>query len=254
MIGKRLLLLLGLTFCALGCAQASEALRAGTSADYPPLAFTQAGRIVGIEADLAAALAERLDRPIHFVELSWEELIPALEAGEIDLIMAGRSVTDARARRVAFTRPYLNLGQMALIRMADLGRFATPGALRRTDARVGFSEGTTGSRYAREHLANATLVPQEDVDQGVQALRSGAIEVFIHDAPTVWRIASAPGEEQLVGLFWSLTEERLAWAVKPDNQELLQALDQSLAEWEESGRLKAIVNRWIRVRVEVQPP
>ena len=88
------------------------------------------------------------------------------------------------------------------VRVADLGRFATPGTLRHTRARVGFSEETTGSRYAREHLVNATLVPQEDVDQGVQALRSGAIEVFIHDAPTVWRIASAPGEEQLMGLFW----------------------------------------------------
>src|SRR5215831_6165331 len=86
---------------------ALPALRVGLAPQYPPIAFTQDGRVTGLEVDCAHGVAGELGRQVTFIELDWDALIPALEAGQIDIIMSGMSITDARAQRVWFVSPYL---------------------------------------------------------------------------------------------------------------------------------------------------
>jgi ABC-type amino acid transport substrate-binding protein len=77
-------------------------LRVGTTPQYPPLTFPQQGHVTGLEVDCARGVAAELGRRVEVVELAWEALIPALEAGQIDVIMSGMSITEARARRAWF--------------------------------------------------------------------------------------------------------------------------------------------------------
>ena len=93
-----------LASCAnLGPAGFSEpALRVGVSPDYPPVIFERDGEIVGIEADFAHRLGSDLHRPIEFVEIPFPDLLDALEAGEIDVVMSGLSSTPDRASRVLY--------------------------------------------------------------------------------------------------------------------------------------------------------
>ena len=95
-----------LASCAnLGPAGFSEpTLRVGVSPDYPPVIFERDGEIVGIEADFAHRLGRDLHRPIEFVEIPFPDLLDALEAGEIDVVMSGLSNTPDRASRVQFNR------------------------------------------------------------------------------------------------------------------------------------------------------
>jgi polar amino acid transport system substrate-binding protein len=83
----------------------------------------------------------------------------------------------------------------------------------------------------------------------VNALHQGRIDVFIHDAPTVWRLGGNPGETGLIGLYWQLTKEPLAWAVRKSDASLNFALNRQLREWELSGRLAQLTSRWITTRV-----
>jgi ABC-type amino acid transport substrate-binding protein len=76
--------------------------------------------------------------------------------------------------------------------------------------------------------------------------------VFIHDAPTIWRIGAAPEHQGVMGLFWPLTRESLAWAVNRSDEALRDAVDAQLAAWRESGRAREILRRWIPVRVEIR--
>ena len=99
-------------------------------------------------------------------------------------------------------------------------------------------QATTGEMAAKAFFPRAILAPQSTIDGGVTALRKGEIEVFIHDAPTVWRIAGNPNEKELQGLYWPLTKEPLAWAVRKDDESLRFALNRELQEWKESGSLK----------------
>ncbi len=244
-------LLLGLA-CAHSGGSGGRVLRVGVAPSYPPVVFEQDGEIVGIEADLARGLGARLGRRVVFESFDERELIDALERGEVDVVMSGLSITPERAARVRFCLPYLQVGQLALIRSADLGRFGRIHTIRRPGARVGFVLGTTGEQFVASELARATSFGFDDVEAGVRSLRAGRIDFFVHDAPTVWRIAGDPEQRDLHGLYQLLTQEELAWAVRRDDAELKARLDATLEQWQREGSLQPVIDRWIPVRVTIR--
>jgi len=229
-------------------------LRIGTSASYPPLTFNKDGKLQGVEADLGTAVGKHLKVKTQFVELAWDELIPALNDGRIDVIMSGMSVTDARSKQVLFTDPYMKIGQMALIRTTDLVKWARPTALFAKDARVGVKTGTTGEAFARASLPNATITSFDSIEQGTDALVAGKIDIFIHDAPTIWRLTANTATERagLMGLYRPLTDEYLAWAVRKQDTALANALNGSLDILKKDGTLGRTMGKWIPIQVKVK--
>jgi len=228
-------------------------LRIGTSASYPPLTFKEEGKLQGMEADLGKAVAKNLKVKAEFVELARDELIPALIDGRIDVIMSGMSVTDERGKQVLFTEPYMKIGQMALIRTADLIQWARPTALFAKDARVGVTTGTTGDIFARSNLPDAVITGFDSTEQGTDALVAGKIDIFIHDAPTIWRLTANTATEKagLMGLYRPLTDEYLAWAVRKKDKALADALNDSLDTLKRDGTLGRTMGRWIPIQVKV---
>lgn len=227
-----------------------EELKVGITPNYPPIAFRRDGQLVGVEPDLARKLGQELPTKITFVTLEWEELWPALRDKKIDVVMSGVSITERRSELVRFTDPYLRVGQMALIRKADMTKLSEPSAMNQEGRRVGVEKNTTGEAYARRHLDKATVVPFDSVDLGIAALRGGDIDYFIHDAPTVWRVVGRPPKEdpELIGLYRPLTDEYLAWAVRKDDAPTLGALlDAKIDEWQKDGELQTVIDRWIPV-------
>ena len=223
----------------------SAPLRVGLTPNYPPVVFKEQGTITGLEADIARGVGEDLGRPITFVELSWEELIPALEDSRIDVIMSGMSVTPGRQQRVRFVQPYLRVGQMAIIRNSDRLQLGSTSLLLRTRQRVGFEAGSTGETFVKANIPHAQYVPLASAEAGVQALQTGAIDVFIHDAVTAWRVGGEATHETLTGLFSPLTEEYLAWAVRKTDDTLHKDLEGVLVRWQRTGRLQALFRKWL---------
>jgi ABC-type amino acid transport substrate-binding protein len=223
--------------------------RIGIAPNYQPLAYKFRGQLVGIEVDFANQLGKELNKHITFVEIPWSELIPALVGGKIDIIMSGMSITEERAQLVSFTEPYMQIGQMALVRAKDQAAFANLESFLDTTSRLGFASDTTGEQVANAIFSKAKLVPQPTVEDGVAALRRGVIDIFIHDAPTVWRIGGDPGEKELIGLYWPLTVEPLAWAVRKSDVPLQFALSQKVKEWKISGQLQQLMSHWITMRI-----
>jgi ABC-type amino acid transport substrate-binding protein len=231
-------------------------LRVGVATNYPPLAFAQDGKIRGIEPDFVRQLSEDTGIAATIVELPWEGLIDALRDERIDVIMSGMSMTRARSRLVAFVEPYMRVGQMCLIRADDIARLASPTVLFTRPWRVGFINGTTGELFAQKALPKATRIGFDTIEDGVAALHAKRIDYFIHDAPTIWRVTTDPvfRDDALLGLYQPLTEEYLAWAVRQDDEALLRFLDAVVQRWKDDGTLHRIIDRWIRVRLELRPP
>lgn len=224
-------------------------LRVAVSPDYRPVIFEQEGEILGIEADLARIIGNTLDRPIEFVRYPRSELLDALEREEVDVVMSGLSITPEREERVRFVAPYMEVGQLALIRSRDIGRFGRIQNMRRIGARVGYERDTNGENYVATRLPRAESFAFESVDAGLRSLRAERIDYFIHDAPTVWRLAGDLEHRDLHGLYRPLTREQLAWAVRPDDVQLHAVLEATLSHWKREGLVEPIVQGWIPVRV-----
>ena len=226
-------------------AQEQGPLRVGVAETAPPVIFEQDDQPAGIEADLARQLGAALGREVQFVSIYWPNLILELRAGRIDIIMAGMSITDARKRRVAFAQPYLVVGQKALIRAADEQKLGTIGAIRVTGRRVGVEKDSTGEQFARSNLPRAKTFALPTLEAAVKALIAGQIDVVIHDSPSIQWSAGKHQDQGLLAVPGRFTTESLAWAVDPDNTELLAAVNAVLDKWQQSGQLKETLSRWL---------
>jgi ABC-type amino acid transport substrate-binding protein len=236
-------------------AAAAEPLRVGVSPDYPPLAFREAGKLVGLEIEFARRLGTDLAQPLEFVELPFPELIPSLQKGRIDVIMTGMSITEDRSKQVHFSQPYFEIAQMVLVRIADRARLNGAKQLDDPAVRVGFVTGTTGNAWVRAHAASAQHSGFSGVSPGIEALRASKIDALVHDAPSIWHVVGGADslEDELTGLYVPLTQEKLAWAVRLDDAKLQAELESALASWRESGWLDEQLLSWIRVRKVTLP-
>lgn len=248
---KRIILTLFLTVSA-SAVFAAGSLRVGMSADYPPLHFKQDGKFYGIEVDSAMAVGRMLGRRVELVQMPFDELIPALVAGKVDVLMSGMSVTAERSKQVRFTDAYLRVGQMSIMHKDKVGRFSQPWAVYREGVRVGVEPGTTGEAFAERDLKDAVVKRYRDPEAAFNGLRNDEIDLYIHDAPTSWQLANGKDNQDLISLYTPLTEEMLAWAVALDDEILAQELNESLAVMKANGSLQYILNRWIPVTVEVR--
>ena len=239
-----------LVFCS-AVAQAG-ALRVGMSVGYPPLAYKDNGEIVGIEADNVRALSSVLNRPMTIVEMPFSRLIPALKAGEIDVIMSGMSITDERSKEIIFTDPYLEVGQMAIMHRDKLGRYSQPWAIFSEGVRIGVEPDTTGAAFAQKDLKDAQIIYYANPQEAFAGLRADEIDLYVHDAPTSWELAKSSENNDLISLYRPLTEESLAWAVRFDNADLAFDINRALRVRRANGTLGYILNRWIPVTIEVQ--
>lgn len=225
-------------------------LRIGISPDYEPLAYKDATfGLSGVEVDFANELGKGLGKTIVFVETPFPDLIQALLEQRIDIIMSGMSITSERTQLVSFTDPYVRIGQMALVRAKDRSAFPNVQSFSKLTSNIGFVQMTTGEMAAKAFFPQAILAPRPTIDDGIAALRKGEIAVFIHDAPTIWRIAGNPNEKELAGLYWPLTKEPLAWAVRKDDEPLRFALNRELEQWKLNGSLKQILSRWVTLKI-----
>jgi polar amino acid transport system substrate-binding protein len=220
-------------------------LRIGVARNMPPIIFTEDGRTVGLEADLARGLAAELGREPRFVPMHWPDLIFELRQQRIDIIMAGMSITEARRAQVAFAKPYAVVGQKALVRAADRATLSTTGAVLTMTGRVGVEQSSTAEQFVRRQLADAKVVAYPAVQRAVEALGRREVEAVIHDSPTIAWLQRQYADLQLWAVPGLLTRESLAWAVHPENEQLLAEANRVLAEWKRTGHLRRMLDRWI---------
>jgi polar amino acid transport system substrate-binding protein len=218
-----------------------EEIRVGVEANFKPVVFAEGGKIKGIEPDLIAEVGKISGATMRVTELPWNDLIPTLEAGRIDVIMSGMTITEERGQRVAFTDSYMRVGQMALMRTADASEFSSAEKILATRKKVGFIRGTTGDVFVRSRCASAEAMAFQAVDVGVAALSAGKIDVFVVDAPVVWEMSNP----RFTALLEPLTDERLGWAVRKDDEAMLRLLNECLQRMETEGTLSAIRRRWM---------
>ncbi len=224
-------------------------LRVGIAPVQPPLAFKKDNTLAGVEVEFARRLEPTLGVKVTFVEVAESELLPALRDRRIDVVMSGMAITAERKQEVRFALSYLRVGQVLLLRKADAKRLPDRGAMDRRNVRIGFLSGSTSDAFVRSQLPRAQVKGFDTVDAAVQALQERRIDVFVAKAPVIWglTVSRHDPKHRLVARYRPLTEEYLAWAVRPDDTELLGKLNGALTRWAADGTLHDVLDDWIRV-------
>lgn len=249
--------LLGLTLISLTLLQAQadkpvppspfkkEPLRVGVTPDSPPLAFKIDEHFEGVEVDLARLLGKELNRPVVFIEVPWAEQIQSLKAGKTDIIMSGMTVTREREDEVAFSPPYLNFGQMSLVRKNERARYTSVRSLLDTSSKVAVIPDTTGADFVQKNFKNAEVVKFDSPEAAIDAVVSSKADVFVYDSPVILYLAGKREMEEIVPVNINLTIEYLAWAMRQDDEKLQDQVADALIQLENDGRLKTVLNRWL---------
>ena len=253
----RLSIIVAATLALSACATAPTAvveadpsiLRVGVSPDAPPLIFKQNDEISGLEAEMAVALADYLDKTAVFVEVPWEDQIPALLEKRTDIIMSGMSVTLARQYKIAFSKPYFKSGLMILVK--DLNKFTfitnkETAFAQSITWRIGVVKGTTGETFIRQKSTGAKAIKAfPNQEEALKALIAGRIDVFVHDAPIMVMLAAQHQSDGVKPLPIMLSEEYLAWGLRKDDPDLLEAVNAYIGQAKQKGTMQKTIKRWI---------
>jgi ABC-type amino acid transport substrate-binding protein len=239
----------------LGESSTRSVLRVGTSGTYPPFTFIDEGKPSGAEVDFAEALAAALGLELKISVIPFPDLIGEISAGRIDIIMAGMSVTPRRSELVSFATPYLQVGQMAVVRSADVLRFLSTDAYDQDGVRIGFERATTGAKYVLGTMQKARPVEFASKEDALEGLRTSKVDVVVHDAPFVWLTTGSPLEPNpdFSGRYTPLTDEYLAWAVRKGDTELLEQVNDIVQRWQDEGGIEAVLDLWIKTRKITRP-
>ena len=242
---KILALVLVCMFALTGMAMA-ETLKMGTNAAFPPYEFydDETGAIVGIDAEVAAAIAEKLGYELEIVDMDFDSLIPAVSNGKVDMVLAGLTVTEERKQNVDFTTSYATGVQVVIVKEDSditLDALFAEGA----SHKIGVQQGTTGDLYSTWDLEDAGLATVERFKTGtdaVLALTAGKVDcVVIDNEPAKNFVAANEGLKILDTEY--ITEEYAIALAK--GSELTATIDGALAELIADGTLQSIVDKYI---------
>ncbi len=224
-------------------------LRVGVSTNSPPLIYKQGPAIVGLEAELAQKLGSYLGKSVRFVELNWSDQIPALLENRTDIIMSGMSITKMRQVRIAFSKPYFRTGQMVLAHSQSLERIPQNYyGIRGMSliARFGVVKDTVGETFVLENFGKAkAIIPFKTAKLAVDGLLKDRIDLLIHDGPMILMLAAENVSKGLTEMPTLLSEEYLAWGMRKNDVELLDAVNGFVDKMQSEGTLDPIIDRWI---------
>ena len=221
-------------------------LKVGITTNAPPMAYKENGVITGLETEFAAGLAELSGRNLRFVELSWQEQIPALLSGKIDIIMSSMTVTDSRKYQIAFANPYMVTGQVSLVRLAEYNRFSDGfSALLNPTVRVGTVKATTGDFLVTQNKAKGTIIQYSNAAQGVQGLLDNTIDAFVYDLPMNFYLGAKYADQGLTPVTVPMSREFIAWGIRKNDGQLLREANNYLQGIKTSGKLQQMIIRWI---------
>lgn len=158
-------------------------LRVGVSLFTPWALKTKDGQLIGFEIDVAKQLANDLRVQPEFHVFDWDKILPALLNREIDIIVAGMTITPQRALKVNFSQPYATSGISLATNMALTKNFGGPNDLNKPEVTITAVTGTVSEDLARRMFPKATIKTFATSYEAMQAVTTGKVHGYIEHEP-----------------------------------------------------------------------
>ena len=214
-------------------------LTMGTNAAFPPYEYYEGDTVVGIDAEIAQAIAEKLGLSLEIVDMDFNSIITAVQSGKVDVGIAGMTVEPEREKNVDFTDSYATGVQVVIV--TEDSDIASVDDLE--GKLIGTQEGTTGWSYCSEDYGDDMVIPYTNGATAVQALLDGKVDCVVIDQQPALSFVEA--NEGLKILETEYAVEDYAIAVSKDNTALRDAINTALNELIEDGTVQGILDKYI---------
>ena len=214
-------------------------LRMGTNATFPPYEYYEGDEVVGIDPEIAAAIAEKLGMTLEINDMDFDPAIAAAQTGQADIVMEGLTVTDDRKEKINFTDSYATGVQVVIVpEDSDIQSVDDlEGKL------IGVQQGTTGDLYCSDDYGEENVQKFTSGPVAVEALKNGQIDcVVIDNEPAKSYVSQNEGLKILDTEY--ITEE-YAIGISKDNPELLEQINAALQELKDDGTIQSIIDKYI---------
>ena len=215
-------------------------LRMGTNATFPPYEYVdENNEVAGIDADIAAAIADKLGMELEITDMAFDSLIPALQSDTIDIVLAGMTVDPERAESVNFTDSYATGVQVIIV--PEGSDIASPDDLEGKN--IGVQTGTTGDLYCTDDYGQEFVKQFDNGPLAVAALLNGQVDcVVIDNEPAKNYVAANEGLKILDTAF---ANEDYAAALAKEDTELYEQVNTAIQELKEDGTIASIIEKYI---------
>ncbi len=217
----------------------SGKLTLATNAEFPPYEYHDGDKIVGIDMDIADAIAKKLGLEVQIEDIAFDSVILEVTSGKADIGLAGISATDERKQSVDFSDTYTTSKQLIIVKDDS----PIKGSKDLEGKTVGVQTGTTGDILA----SDIKDVKPERYDKGmdaVQALSQGKVDAVIIDSEVAKKfVEETSGLKVLDEAF---ADENYAIAIKKGNKELLDSVNKALSELKSDGTIDSIIAKYIK--------
>ena len=221
-------------------AEEKKVLTMATNAEFPPYEYYEGDKVVGIDAEVAALIADKLGMELKIVDVAFDSIIPGVQAGKYDMGMAGMTVTDERLEKVVFSTSYATGVQSVIVK--DGGAVASLDDI--AGKKIGVQTSTTGDIYASDEFGDDAVVKYDNGAAAVQGLLAGKVDcVIIDNEPAKSYVAANEG---LSILDTEYAVEDYAICFAKEDTELQTAVDEALKALIEEGKVAEVVAKYIK--------
>ena len=216
-----------------------EKLVMATNAEFPPYEYVEDGKIVGIDAEIAALIADKLGMELEIVDVAFDSIIPGVQSGKYDMGMAGLTVNEERLEKVNFSTSYATGIQAVIVKEGSDIKTIDDIA----GKKIGVQTSTTGDIYATGDYGEDAITRYDNGAVAVQALLADKVDcVIIDNEPAKSYVAANEG---LKVLDTEYTVEDYAICFAKEDTELKDKVDGALKELIADGSVKAVIEKYI---------
>ncbi len=224
----------------------SGQLRVGMSGTQPPFNVqSRTGSMIGIEVDLANILANAMEVELSIVTRPFGQLLAALEAGDVDMVMSGMTITAERSRSVSFVGPYMLSGKSILTKSATLAGADSVIDLNNGSVKLAALANSTSQHFVQRFAPEAQLVTVQDYDSAVQMVLNDEVDALVADMPICLITMLRYPDRGLATLNEPLTLEPIGIAIPASDPQLVNLVDNYIETLERTTVLDQLRQKWL---------
>ena len=229
---KLFVLFLSLCMVLAASGALADSVKVGTNAEFPPFEFiADDGSIQGFDIELISAILDLAGIEYSVESMEFDALPAALEAGQIDIAIAGMTISEEKSKSVLFSEPYFSATQKIIVPAESAINMVED---IKAGMKIGVQLGTTGDIYVTDSMEGIVCERYSKALDAIMDMKNGRLDAVMVDSAPASVFA---GEiEGLKVLEEKLSDEQYGVAVKLENTELMEKINAGLASLKENGK------------------